>query len=483
MKNKENLRVLIIDDDEDDFLIISEYIKRIPVSKFIIDWCPKYKEAIDLMLSGSYDIYLVDYRLGAHTGVEFLQVAHDNKCEEPIILLTGKGNINVDIEAMQLGAVDYLLKSEINVDNIERSIRYALDRSYSTKAIKANERKYRALFEQSKDIIFIADEQLDLIDINEAANLTLSFNREELLKMNLIDLIKQPLYKDIVRQNLLSGKEINDLEVLINVNGSNSKSCTITIVIEKENVDNQTRYHGIIHDITNLKKIEKTTLQVEKLAALGRLVRTLAHEVRNPLNNITLSIEQLKEETEKENTELYLDIIHRNSKRISDLISELLYTSKPSDIQLETHVLQNIVDEVISGAVDRLTLKHMKLEIDFAEEELYISSDKEKLIIALFNMVINAIEAMEEHMGVLSIMLFAQDDKAILKITDNGCGINEENISRLFEPYFTQKRNGMGLGLASTLNILQAHNATVEVASELDEGTSFTILFPLAGMN
>ena len=89
---------------------------------------------------------------------------------------------------------------------------------------------------------------------------------------------------------------------------------------------NDTYVQGIIHDITNLKKVEKATLQAEKLAAAGRLVRTLAHEVRNPLNNITLSVEQMQQEVKDETGLLYLDIILRNGRRISDLISELLNT-------------------------------------------------------------------------------------------------------------------------------------------------------------
>ncbi len=91
---------------------------------------------------------------------------------------------------------------------------------------------------------------------------------------------------------------------------------------------------GIVHDITNLKKAEKATLQIEKLAAAGRLVRTLAHEVRNPLNNINLSVEHLREETANdENGSTYLEIIQRNSNRIGALITELLNSSRPAEMK------------------------------------------------------------------------------------------------------------------------------------------------------
>jgi signal transduction histidine kinase len=104
-------------------------------------------------------------------------------------------------------------------------------------------------------------------------------------------------------------------------------------------------------------------------------------------------------------------------------------------------------------------------------------ADREKLKIAFLNIVINAVEAITASPGKIKIEIGSKDNKHTVLISDNGSGINEENLSRLFEPYFTSKRNGMGLGLASTLTILQAHKATVEVQSKVGQGTIFTITF------
>ncbi|MCW3120823.1 MAG: response regulator, partial [Flavipsychrobacter sp.] len=169
-----------------------------------------------------------------------------------------------------------------------------------------------------------------------------------------------------------------------------------------------------------------------------------------------------------------------NGKRISDLISELLNTSRPSEITLEKQTLQNILDDVIAASIDRLTLKRIKLQLSYPNNIQLVMADREKLKLALLNVVINAVEAMEEQTGQLTISLQNQDGHVLLTIADNGCGISDENISRLFEPYFTQKRNGVGLGLTFTLNILQAHKANIEVSSEAGKGTVFAITFPLA---
>ena len=474
-----NARILIVDDDEDDFIITSEYIQSIPGNSFNIAWSKNYNDALNTLLTGEFDLYFVDYRLGAKSGVDFLKEAMSHNREEPIVLLTGKGNYEVDIQAMQLGAVDYLIKTDLSVEKMERCIRYALERAGTLKALKANERKYRSIFEKSKDVVFVTDYALNFKDVNEAIQNLLGYEKDEVLNMNLCELVEQPLYKTSLLQSIQTRTEVNDWEVVMNTKDGEKKYCILTLTIEdSDKVDGYVQ--GIIHDITNLKKEEKATLQGEKLAAAGRLVRTIAHEVRNPLNNITLSVEQMQQDIKDEHMQLYMDIIKRNGKRINDLISELLNTSRPSETTLERHALQNVLDDVIAASIDRLTLKKIKLQLTYPNSILEILADREKLKLALLNIVINAVEAMEEQTGLLSVSLQQVNNNVLLVISDNGCGISDENISRLFEPYFTQKRNGVGLGLTFTLNILQAHKANIEVTSKPNLGTAFNITFPLA---
>jgi PAS domain S-box-containing protein len=380
---------------------------------------------------------------------------------------------------MQLGAVDYLVKTELTVEKMERCIRYALERAATLKAVKANERKYRSIFEKSKDVVFVTDYSLNFKDINEAVKGLLGYEKQDVLNMNLSTLIDQAQHKKFLQNALAHRNEVNDWEVVLDTKDGEKKYCILTLTPEDTNIENG-YVQGIIHDITNLKKVEKATLQGEKLAAAGRLVRTIAHEVRNPLNNITLSIEQLQQDIKEDGPQLYMNIIQRNSKRISDLISELLNTSRPSENTLSKQILQNVLDDVIAASIDRLTLKHIKLQVSYPNGIQEIMADREKLKLALLNIVINAVEAMEEQTGLLSISLQPMNENTVVTIADNGSGISEENISRLFEPYFTQKRNGMGLGLTFTLNILQAHKATIEVSSQQSKGTTFTITFPLA---
>ncbi|SKC73424.1 hybrid sensor histidine kinase/response regulator [Ohtaekwangia koreensis] len=471
----QSTRILIVDDDEDDFLITSDYIKSIDSAAFKIDWCSTYAKAVDHIRTSEHDIYLVDYRLGVKTGLDLLKEAVRLNCEQPIILLTGKGNQAVDKEAMQVGAVDYLIKSELNTEKLERSIRYSLERSASLKALRANERKYRSIFERSKDAVFITDEALRFKNINSATAELLGYTTEELSLLSLYELITEG--KDRVSQSLEQTKEIDDAEIILINKQGEKKICILSATLEIDNTG-APYVQGIIHDITNLKRAEKAALQAEKLAATGRLVRTLAHEVRNPLNNIQMSVEQLITSNKSEDDALFLEIIQRNSKRINDLITELLNSARPTELVFKKAILQAVLDDSISAALDRITLQHINMRVRYPETPCYIQADNSKLKIAFLNIIINAVEAMKDMQGELTIAINPTPGAYVVEIIDNGCGISSENISKLFEPYFTSKRNGMGLGLAATLNILQAHKAHIDVKSKENMGTTFLISFP-----
>ena len=471
------IRILIVDDDEDDFFITADHLKQIDNYKFVIDWCFNYKKSLEHLQERTHDIYFVDYRLGAKTGLDLLNEAVKLQIEDPIILLTGKGNKDIDIEAMQIGATDYLVKPELNSEKLERCIRYALERTAYLKALRSNERKYRKIFEQSKDAVFTASLALEFKDVNSTAAELTGYTTDELKGMSLYDMIEDDTDKRLLEKLIKTETDVNNLEIDLITKDMEKKSCIFSA--SREIVDPEHPYiQGIIHDITHLKKAEKINLQIEKLAATGRLVRTLAHEVRNPLNNINMSVEQLQQEDNKQMLPVYLEIVQRNSARIGDLITELLKSSRPSELRFERTSLQGVMDEAITGALDRITLQRINMKIRYSDDPAWINADKQKLRMAFLNIIINALEAMENRKGELDISVEYDPSQHNVIIRDTGVGIPEENITRLFEPYFTSKRNGMGLGLASTLNILQSHKANIDVQSTLNKGTAFTISFP-----
>jgi PAS domain S-box-containing protein len=372
--NTDPVRILVVDDDEDDFYITNSIVKDIKGGNFIVDWCFKYPEALDHICHRNYDLYFIDYYLGAKTGLDLLREAVEKDCEAPMILLTGKGNHSVDIEAMRVGAADYLIKSELTVEKMERCIRYTLEKARSLKALRDNELKYRNMFERSKDAIFLANTNLQFFTINMAATSLLGYTSEELAGMSLYDLMIEEKAGDTIKQLLRSG-EIDDFEVDLLNKDKEERTCIFSATII-ERPDNTRYVQGILHDITGLRKAEKSVLMGEKLAATGRLARTLAHEIRNPLTNIHLSLDHLRSNDIDEAQLNYFGIIQRNAKRIGAIISELLDTARPSDMILKSTSLQDALDESIAAAMDRVLLKKIELQIRYPDDIVYIPADK-----------------------------------------------------------------------------------------------------------
>ncbi len=474
------IRVLIVDDDEDDFIITSEYIKNIKDKRFVIDWCHKYKEAVDSLCRGEYDICFIDYYLGAKTGLDLMKEALQNNCDQPLILLTGMGNPQIDMEVMEAGAFDYLVKLELNTEKLERCIRYSLGKADSIKKLRENERKFRSIFEQSRDAVFLTDEKLCFKDVNYITAELFGYSREELLLMSLYDFLVNKDDALSIKEQLFMYGTVEDKEIEF-LSAKGEKIFTTLSVSKEKDAKGNVYMQGIIHDITNLKNAERATLQAEKLAAANRLIRALAHEVRNPLNNINLSIEELTQEDMSDNAQFYLDIIRRNSKRINDLIAELLNSSSSKGENVNEKIcIQHIMDDSISAIMDRMMLKRVNWKIMYPDDPAYVFGDAKKLQIAFTNIIINAIEAMEEDKGELNISVSSQQEHHLISIRDNGSGISKENLSHLFEPYFTFKRNGLGLGLATTLNIIQSHKGTIDVESEENNGSNFILKFERA---
>jgi PAS domain S-box-containing protein len=477
MLNAQEIRILIVDDDEDDYFILSDYIKEIESSKFIIDWCSDYDEALSKIRDRKYDIYFVDYRLGKHTGLELLQEVYAEDFYDPVVLLTGKGNKDIDIKAMQSGATDYLIKSELNTEKLERCIRYSLDRADDLKELKARENKYRSLFENSKDAIFIVDENLVFTEANQAASLLFSDKVKHIIGKSLFDFVKSEQQKKQVAQLAEKKENITDLQIEIENSKGESIFCLLSVSFI-EGHDGGYFIHGILHDMTNIRKAEAANLQAQKLAANERLMRTLAHEIRNPLNNIGLSLDYLTVPVGEDDTQSDLvSIMQRNCVRINHIITELLDLTKPPELTFQPCSLQEILDESIAISSDRINLQKIEVEKNYPPVPLTIPANRSKLTIAFTNILINAVEAMSGGKGKLSIGVEELASRYAVSIKDNGNGIPEEYLPKLFEPFFTLKKNGVGLGLAASYAIFQSHKANVYVESKIDKGTEFVITF------
>jgi signal transduction histidine kinase len=231
--------------------------------------------------------------------------------------------------------------------------------------------------------------------------------------------------------------------------------------------------------ILELRGVNKELLQmrsIEKFASTGRIARTIAHEVRNPLTNINLAMEQLKSEMAgSEDSSILFEMVNRNSNRINQLITDLLNSTKFAELTYGKTSINVLLDEALELAKDRIVLYNINVVKHYSTDICDVAVDKDKLKIAFLNVIVNAIEAMEPGKGILTIVTKGENNKCVVEIGDNGSGMDKESLSRLFEPYFTSKPKGNGLGLTNTQNIILNHKGTIQAESEKGKGTTFII--------
>ncbi|MEQ8925385.1 MAG: ATP-binding protein [Fulvivirga sp.] len=332
--------------------------------------------------------------------------------------------------------------------------------------------RYQKLFEESIDSIALMNAELNLIEVNESFRNNFEVSG---VGSSFEEFFSENMYYHEFSNILKTNDNVEEYEAILESGKGLKKICLINCVKIIE--EDQEIYLAVIRDITRRKNAEQELLKVEKLSMTGKIARSIAHEIRNPLTNLTLALEQLKDEVPPEvDADLYFDIIKRNAERINSLITELLNSSKPKALKLVNMQLNEVVTSAIDLVRDRLNLKDMKLELNLTDSLPELQIDQDQLQIAILNLLINAIEAMKEGHGLLHVSTW-HDEKVYLQIHDNGKGISEEHMKMLFEPFFSGKRKGTGLGLLSVQNILHSHNAKIDVSSEVGVGTTFTIQF------
>lgn len=477
MHSLKTIDVLLVEDDEDDYFLLSSMLNQIKSYVFQIKWASSFKAGKQLIATETFDLCFFDYLLGAETGIELLKHTVELGVSCPVIMLTGKGYEKIDIESMQLGAMDYLTKGELYIEKLERCIRYALGRAESIKHLRKNDVFIREVFDKMTDAIILKRPNGKIFHSNTAFSNLFGYDKAKAHTLIFNDLfVDQAAYFQL-KQLIGEQEVVEEFEAVLETNFGKKIVCELEM--SKQLDSNEELYFlFVIKNITLRKKLERDRLLIEKSASTARFIRTLAHEVRNPLTNIQLALDQLEQEMEGEDNLLFTEIIRRNGNRINDLISELLTSFKPEAGNFSQVAINQLLSVIIELNQDRFRLKNIEIESHFSEDCM-LMIDSKKIQLALSNIIVNAIEAMKEGKGILKIITNKQKDYYVVRISDNGVGMSPKQLENLFEPYFTTKQNGIGLGLASTFAILQLHKATIEVESEINFGTTFIISFPI----
>ena len=244
------------------------------------------------------------------------------------------------------------------------------------------------------------------------------------------------------------------------------------------------RFNEMTGELEKKQWLEAKLQEVEKSAVVGRLGSAIAHEIRNPLNYINLTLDHLRakftpeEESKRADFEKLTSQLKAEVARINQQISDFLSYSRPPNPNLLPTDVRKVIEDSLRIVEAQAADCRIKISLVEHENVPEISADAEYLRSLFNNLFINAVQSMEGTGGNLSVKISPEDDYVRIDISDTGKGIPEENLPKIFEPYFSTKETGTGLGLAIVQKVVDVHNGVIEVTSNVGEGTQFVVKLP-----
>jgi len=248
-------------------------------------------------------------------------------------------------------------------------------------------------------------------------------------------------------------------------------------------------FNEMVERLRFQKSLEGRLRRAEHLSAVGQLASGIAHEIRNPLNLINLSIDHLRAQLEdaqsidREAMDKLVLSIKSEIHRLNGMIVNFLEFGKPLRLHFQSVELESVLSEVLQLALSRGMEQGVSFEIDGIQNLPRVMVDVEQIKNCFVNITVNALQAMS-HGGVLKITAWSDETlgRVMIQFEDNGCGVDPEHLEKIFEPYFTTKKLGIGLGLALTKRVLEEHGGGITVASVMGRGTTVTVSVPMEGV-
>lgn len=248
-------------------------------------------------------------------------------------------------------------------------------------------------------------------------------------------------------------------------------------------LDIKDRYNGyiiIFNDITERIKMRNEMERSKRIKRLGNMTLQIAHDLRNPLSAISGFSQILKKNVRDRKNKKYAEKIDYSVNEINELIEDMLNFSREKELNLEKFELKSFVENIISTT--RNSAKDKNIDFELTGDNPQIEADKKELRRVFYNLIKNSCEAIEDK-GKINIDIKENKNFIKTKIRDNGTGIEDAKIDRIFEPFITTKNNGTGLGLPIVYRIVKAHNGKIDVDSNKNVGTTFTLTLPKKGGN
>ncbi|MDR1319329.1 MAG: PAS domain S-box protein [Treponema sp.] len=350
--------------------------------------------------------------------------------------------------------------------------------------------RFESVLDSIPNGILVCDEKHCLTMVNKYAQRLLPLNYSETGGVPLWKAVQDERVVEFFRETLLGGDRVLEREIDAEVQGINRLlSISVLPLVKNHRITGSLIF---IEDITEKRGREARLRRAENLASLTTLAAGVAHEIKNPLGSISIHLQLMQKALTKKKKrpgtesrsspdtallEKYLGILNEEVDRLNHIVVDFLFAVRPMTLELREGKVNDIIRELIGFVGPELEETRIRCELELAEELPPALLDERYMKQALLNLVKNAQAAMAGG-GILGIKTSEADNKVKISVSDTGEGISEANLSKIFEPYFTTKEKGTGLGLTLVFKIVREHQGEISVESKVGEGSSFTITLP-----
>lgn len=495
-------QVLLIDDNPNDRLLAIRQLEQ-EFSELKVIEIGESTNLQQLLNDYSFNLVITDYRLRWTTGLDILHTVKHQYPHCPVIMFTGTGNEEVAVDAMKAGLDDYVIKSPQHYIRLATAVRLAWERYQQTQALQAAESRYRQLYVSVPIGLFRISPSGQILDANPTFLQILGYAEVQTVPL---DRLTIPEHVD---NHALESWQ-NQLEKAGTLQGFEAQvrhrqGHLIWVRLDAKAICDRNHttlfYEGALEDITERKQAEQERVELLAREQQARMeaetasrikdefLATLSHELRTPLNAILGWLQLLQQgELSPEQTSQALTVIERNAQAQNQLIQDLLDVSRiirgKMKLVMAPCTLPKIIDAAVATVRPSIEAKNIQLSTQIEPSTARINGDVDRLQQVLWNLLSNAVRFTPTG-GQITISLTYPDNTACIQITDNGEGIAEDQLPRLFERFrqvdssSTRTHGGLGLGLAIVRNLVELHGGTVSATSPgLGQGSTFTIQIP-----
>jgi two-component system cell cycle sensor histidine kinase/response regulator CckA len=498
----EQLKLVIIEDEDAHFKLIKRAIlKAYPDTS--IHYFHEATGCLERLDDINPDLIIADYLLPGMNGIEFLKSLNQEKRGIPVIIITGQGDENIAIQAMKLGAWDYLVKSGDFFTLIPSVIGKVVREWKVKESLQDSERRFREIFSQSPIGIAVYDQKGLLVEANKSCMDI--FGVSDPVHMKGLKLIDASNVSPELKDRLLKGETVRyetplDFDnvyepELFEKNRSGMAYLEIVITPMKGGIDRSaTGYLVQIQDITRRKlaEEEKKELQAQRMESIFTLAGGIAHDFNNALSGIIGNIELLKMDLPNmESIDRYIETMSNTAQRMVNLTDQLLAYARGGKYWPKNISLSGFVKDTLPMIQNKIA-PSICVKTSLTDDIFEVKADMTQMHMVLSAVVINAAEAIEGQGQVIIRTTNKEIDEGIAKynpglkpgryacltVQDNGKGMDAETKRKIFEPFFTRKFMGRGLGMAAVYGIVKNHGGWISVESQLGKGTVVRIYLP-----